>query len=147
MPTTSPITQPVKQCTVAVKAARFRSWSACACKALHRGEQLAAFLRGLLRIARRQRVGDAVVDVFVQELEGEALERGVHGGDLREDVDAVPVVVHHPLDPADLSLDSMQPLRQDRLVVAVLHAASLPLWNRLSRKLFVTTKSDETAIA
>src|ERR671939_406586 len=83
IPTTSPMTQPVRQCVVAESAARLRSCSACACKALHRLEQLAALLARDLLVTRGDRVGDAVVDVLVQHLEGEALERGVHSGDLR----------------------------------------------------------------
>src|SRR4029453_7377668 len=91
IPTTSPITHPVRQWTVAEKAARSRLCSARACKTLDGLEQLAALLRGFFRIARRQRVGDAVIDVVVEELEGQALERRVDRRDLREDVDAVAV--------------------------------------------------------
>ena len=66
------------------------------------------FVSASTGVAGRERAGDAVVHVVVEDPEGEALERGVHGGDLREDVDAVAVVLDHPLDPAHLALDAVQ---------------------------------------
>src|SRR5215212_11415539 len=147
MPATSPAAQPIRQCVVAERAARPRLCSACPCKALNGVQQLAALLGSLCRIAGCQRVRDAVVHVVVEELEREALERRVHGGDLREDVDAVPVVVDHALDSADLAFDAVEALRQRRFVVTVLHRASRVLRNPRRRMLLVTTKSDEKAIA
>src|SRR6266576_5056072 len=147
MPRTSPMAQPIRQCVVAESAARLRSASACACKALNGGEELLALLRRGLGVAGGKRVRDAVVHVVVEHLEREALEGGVHRPDLREDVDAVAVVLDHPLDTAYLPFDSVQALRQRRLVVSVLHATSLALWKRLSRRLLVTTNSDDDAMA
>jgi hypothetical protein len=46
--------------------------------------------------------------VPIEESERDLVQRGLGGADLSEDVDAVPVVLHHPLDPADLTLDSRQ---------------------------------------
>ena len=91
-----------------------------------------------------------MVHVLVEDAEGEALERRVHGGDLREDVDAVAVVLDHPLDPAHLALDPVQALDQLFLVlrVAVCHqTSSRMLRKRRSRSEFVTTNRDEPAIA
>ena len=110
------------------------------------------FVPGDHRIARGERIGDAVLDVVVEELERDALERGLHGGDLREDVDAVAILLDHPLDPAHLALDPVQPLDERLLVlrVAVRHVdRDLPRssWKRRSRRLFVTTKTLENAIA
>src|SRR5436190_7325211 len=85
--------------------------------------------------------------MIVEHLEGQALEGGVHRRDLREDVDAVAVVLDHPLDPTDLAFDAVQALRQRSLVVPVLHVPSRIPWNLRSRKLFATTKSDDNAIA
>src|SRR5207253_11194842 len=85
-------------------------------------------------------------------------ERGRDGGDLGEDVDAVAVVLDHALDAAHLPLDPMQPLHErlllavvavDRLRLGFAHPAApfLPLRKRRRRRLFVTTKMLENAIA
>ncbi len=87
----------------------------------------------------------------VEDQEREAVERGRDGADLREDVDAVAVVVDHLLDAADLALDAVEALRQRLLVrvVAVRHwnAPSRWLRKRRSRRLLLTTKRLEAAIA
>ena len=54
----------------------------------------------------------ARVRVAVEQAERDLVERGLRGADLGEDVDAVAVVVDHPLDPADLTLDPPQPREQ-----------------------------------
>src|SRR6266540_3942636 len=84
--------------------------------------------------------------MVVEHPEGKTLECRVDCRDLREDVDAVAVVLDHALDAPDLSFDAVEALRQGALVVAVLHAASRELWNRRSRKELVTTKTLEKAI-
>jgi Domain of unknown function (DUF4173) len=114
---------------------------------LHGLEQLTALLRSCGRVARRERVRDAVADVVVEDLEGEALERGRDGADLRQHVDAVAVILDHALDPAHLAFDPVQPLHQRVLVVAVLHQPSLRPRKRRRRSEFVTTKTLEKAIA
>src|SRR4029453_11138490 len=91
MPTTSPITQPIRQCVVAEKAARLTFCSAGACKPLNGFQQFPTLLRRLFRVTGGEGVGDTVIDVIVEELEGQALEGSVHRGDLSEDVDAVTV--------------------------------------------------------
>src|SRR3954453_23022793 len=104
-------------------------------------------MRGVL-VAGGQRSRDAVAHVLVQDLEGERLERGVDRRDLRQHVDAVAVLVDHPLDAPHLALDAVEALLQRVLVVAVLHQrASLGLWNRRSLSEFETTKRLEAAIA
>ena len=74
-------------------------------EAAHGGHQLVE----LLRRPRRRRPATAsatqCAHVAVQHVDGDLLERGLHGGDLREDVDAVGVLVDHPLQPAHLALD------------------------------------------
>src|SRR6476620_10767063 len=147
MPRISPIAQPVRQCVVAERAARFRSCSACACKALDRFHELLALRGRLFRISRSECVRHAVVHVVVEHLERQTLECGVYGCDLGEDIDAVAFVLHHPLDAAHLTFDAMEPLGQRLLVVAVLHRASRALWKRRSRSEFETTKTLENAIA
>ena len=93
-------------------------------EAVHRREQLLRALGRQLVVPGRDRPGDAVVDVVVEELEGEALEGGSNGADLRQHVDAVTVVLDHPLDASHLPLDPVQPLHHRGLVVAVLHHAT-----------------------
>src|SRR5438034_272332 len=122
-------------------------------KAVHRLQELPALLRRDVGVARGNRAGDAVVDVLVEDLEGEALERCRDGRDLRQDVDAVAVVLDHPLDSAHLALDPMEPLDERLFVGSVAigvraHASpSRGLWNRRKRRLLVTTKTLENAIA
>src|SRR2546429_1128157 len=147
MPRISPIAHPVRQCVVAEKAARFRSCSTCACKTLDRFHELLALGGRFLWISRGERVRHAVIHVIVEDLEGKALERRVHSCDLREDVDAVAVVLDHPFDATHLTFDPVQALDQHLFVVAVLHRASRGLWNRRSRREFVTTNTLENAIA
>src|SRR5690606_42155760 len=66
---------------------------------------------GRLRLLGLPRsVDDAVRDVVLQQAETDRLERLGGCGDLRQDVDAVGVVVDHLGDAADLSLDACQPL-------------------------------------
>jgi threonine/homoserine/homoserine lactone efflux protein len=122
-------------------------------EAMHRVEQLSALRLGLRRVAGGQRVGHAVGHVVVEDLEREALERRVDGGDLREHVDAVAILLDHPLDAAHLPLDAMQPADERVLVggiavSALAHATpSRVEWNRRSRSEFVTTNRLESAIA
>src|SRR5687768_10676208 len=119
-------------------------------EALHGFEELAALLLGDGRVARRQRAGDAVAHVVVEDLEGETLERRRDRPDLGEDVDAVPLVLDHALDAPHLPFDPVQALDERILVldVAVGHVrASLGLRKRRSRSEFETTKRLEPAMA
>ena len=52
----------------------------------------------------------AVGEVLLEELQRERLQGPGRGGDLGEDVDAVLVLLDHPLQAADLPLDPAQPL-------------------------------------
>src|SRR4029453_1589935 len=90
------------------------------------GQQVLALLPRDLGVARRERVGDAVPDVVLEQLDRDALQSGRDGGDLREDVDAGALVLDHPLDAANLPLDPVQALDQCLLVgdVSVGHAGS-----------------------
>src|SRR6266511_651567 len=130
--------------------------SSVARKPAHRVQELVA-LR-LRRIARGQRARHAVPHVVVEDLERQRLEGGIHRGDLRDDVDAVAVVLDHPLDAADLPFDSVETLDERVLVLGVavfvrLRHAVAPsvvcraLRKRRNRRLFVTTNRLEAAIA
>ena len=70
-------------------------------------------------VARAGGIGDAVAQVLVDQPDGDALQRLRGGRHLREDVDAVVVVLDHPLEPADLPLDAAEPLQIVGLVVGV----------------------------
>src|SRR5712691_6648448 len=83
---------------------------------LHCFEQLLRLLHGVALLARRERAGDAVIHVAVEDLQRERIECGRHGADLREDVDAVPVFLDHLLDPAHLTLDAVQAFHECLLV-------------------------------
>src|SRR5207247_6394765 len=93
--------------------------SARAGGALHGLEQFVGLRLRLTLVARSESAGDAVFDVLVEDLERERLERRIHSRDLGEDVDAVAVVLDHPLDPADLSFDPVQALDERALVFRV----------------------------
>ena len=70
-----------------------------------------------------RRVRDAVPQMLLQELEREGLQGLGGGGDLGEYVDAVDVLVDHPLEAADLALDPAQPLEVlVLLLVVAVHA-------------------------
>src|SRR4051794_17206716 len=80
---------------------------AAAHEAPDRAHQLGgALVAGLLALGAH----DAVAGVVVEEAEGDLVQRGLDGGDLREDVDAVAVLVDHLLDAAHLTLDAAQAL-------------------------------------
>src|SRR6185436_5371286 len=95
-------------------------------EALDGSEQVLALARGLRGVARGDRVRDAVPYVVLEQLHRDALERGRDGGDLRQDVDAVPLLLDHPLDAPHLALDPVQALDERILVldVAVGHAGA-----------------------
>src|SRR5699024_658462 len=63
--------------------------------------------------------GHAVAEVLLEQAERDGLQRPGHRGDLREDVDAVLVLLDHPLQTAGLPLDAAQPLEVRLLVVGV----------------------------
>src|SRR5207245_11092835 len=64
-------------------------------------------------------IGDAVGEVVIEQLDGHGLKRPGDRRHLVEDVDAVLVTLHHPLDAPDLSLDAPQPLLDRVLAVAI----------------------------
>src|SRR5690606_16407206 len=72
------------------------------------------------------RVDEAVREMLVEQLERERLQRSRGRGHLREDVDAVLVVLDHALQAADLTLDAAEPLQVTVLVLHVPDHVSLP---------------------
>src|SRR3712207_9583839 len=65
-----------------------------------------SLLRALLLELLLGGADHAVPGMVVQEPERDLVQRGLDGRDLREDVDAVALLVDHPLDAADLALDA-----------------------------------------
>src|SRR3954466_8904459 len=86
-------------------------------------------------------------DMTVEEFDRQTVERRVDGTDLRQDVDAIPLVLDHALATTDLPLDAVQALGQRTLVIAILHEADRMLWKSLRRKLLVARKSDAVPMA
>src|SRR4029079_2922778 len=84
-----------------------------------RVEQLAALRLRLDRASRGEGVRDAMVDVGFEQLLRDRGAGGGGGGDLRQHVDAVPVVLDHPRDPANLALDPRESPADRGLVVRV----------------------------
>ena len=59
----------------------------------------------------------ASFDVVLQDAQGDPVQSGTHGGDLDQDVDAVLLVVDHPVDAPDLAFYPAEALAE--LVLAV----------------------------
>src|SRR5215470_14482151 len=70
------------------------------------------------------RVRDAMTEVIFQQADRDGLQRLRDGRDLGQDVDAIGIVVDHPLQPAYLSLDAPQPRT---VLVLVLGVAVQPI--------------------
>lgn len=60
-----------------------------------------------------------MTEVLVEQPESDRLERLGRGGDLGEDVDAVGLVLDHPLQPAHLTFDALEALEIGLLVLVV----------------------------
>jgi hypothetical protein len=60
--------------------------------------------------------------VVLQQLQRNDLKRAARRCELREDVDPVPVLLHHPRQAKDLPFDAVQPDKQSGLRIAG-HAA------------------------
>ena len=75
----------------------------------HHGHEFLDFAALLGLVARRDGVVDAMRDVITQDLFLDATKGGAHRRDLRDNVDAIAVVVHHAGETANLALDPAQP--------------------------------------
>src|SRR3954453_13825456 len=64
-------------------------------------------------------VRDAALQVMLEQLQWERIERRLHGADLRQDVDAIALVFDHAADTAKLPFDAVQALRQCDAVCAI----------------------------
>src|SRR4051794_31333930 len=97
------------------------SFGECVSGADQAGDRVARLLDLLVgaRAALGDGVGDAVPEVLVEQRQGHRLQRPGRGGDLRQDVDAVLVLVDHALQPADLTFDPAQATQVRLFVVGV----------------------------
>src|SRR5215469_13269502 len=84
---------------------------------------LANLLRGSL-VPGSDRVRHTVTEVIFQQADRDSLQRLRDGGYLSQDVDAIGIVVDHPLQSAYLALDAPQPLA---VLVLVLGVAVQPI--------------------
>src|SRR5260370_37235424 len=64
-------------------------------------------------------------DMIAQDFFFRAQKRRAHGRDLRDDVDAIAIVLDHPPKPADLALDAFEPLACRRLDILA-HGLYIP---------------------
>jgi len=80
---------------------------------------------GLLRVSLHDAVGDASLHVEFEDGEADAVERRLRGGQLLQDVDAKPRLLHHPAYSPNLTFDSIQPGHDRLLLWLVEHAFSL----------------------
>ena len=69
-------------------------------------------LVGLVELIVALGAHDAVPCVLVEQAEGDLVERRLDRVDLRQDVNALPVVFDHRLNAAGLALDAPKPLEQ-----------------------------------
>jgi hypothetical protein len=90
------------------------------------GHQFGDLVALVVLIAARDGVLDAMADVIAQHLFLDPPQRGTYRGNLRDDVDAVAVLVDHFRQAADLALDPAQTLLTGSLDVFS-HPAYIPL--------------------
>ena len=95
--------------------------------ATHHVHQLGDLATLLDLVARGDRAFDAVGDVIAQDFLLGAAQCRTHGRDLRDDVDAVAIVLDHPVEAANLALDAFEPLEGGSLDI-VAHAPYIPPW-------------------
>lgn len=68
---------------------------------------------------------DAVADVILQQLIFNFAKRGLNGGDLGHDVDAVSILIHHAPKSSNLAFDAAEPL-QALVLRLLLHGPFIP---------------------
>src|SRR5438093_1891860 len=66
-------------------------------------------------VAGADRVLDATVQMMLEKLSRERIERRLHGGNLREDIDAIAIVFEHLPNSAHLSFDTAKAPSELRL--------------------------------
>ena len=87
--------------------------------------QLGDLLALIGLVAARDRVLDPMRDLILQHFILEPAQRRGHGGAMRDDVDALTVLVDHAREPAHLAFDPVETFLAGRLDV-LSHAAYIP---------------------
>src|SRR5690625_735104 len=127
-----------------------------------------------VRVSRGRGVDHAVAHVILEQSHGNPFQGFGQRRDLGEDVDAVPVLLHHPVDAPGLAFDPAQPrevavlIQNVAVVVGLVRALTIGALtlrgsglirsghyftsgeierNPRRRRLFVTTNTEENAIA
>jgi hypothetical protein len=72
-----------------------------------------------LRPALLNRLGDTVAAMILEQPQSDRLQRPRHRRNLGEDINAVHVLIHHPLQAAHLALDPAQPLQISVLLLRI----------------------------
>lgn len=90
------------------------------------GDQFLDLASAAPLVAAPDGVADAALDVSPKDDLGRLAERGLHGGELMHQVDAVAVRVDHPLDRLHLAGDSAQPRTDGLLRRGVHHGCVSP---------------------
>ena len=105
-------------------------------------------------IGSPDRRGDALLQVVPHELLADAPQRFMHGGDLNEHIGAIPILLNHFLEAANLTLDAPKP-GEVALLCLRIYAVSftrrrgslLHGLKRRNRRLFPTTLTELSAMA
>ena len=101
---------------------RFQSVRTCLPRyPTHRIDQFCDLLPLPLDIATGEGIGNAMRHVTAQNFGFHLMQRGTDRIDLRQDVDAVAVYLHHPVKTPNLAFDPLQ-ASQDRLFCCAVHA-------------------------
>jgi len=88
-------------------------------KPLDGGDKFADFVSA---VRRAHRVRDTALDVALHDLEAHLLQRAPGGRDLLQDINAVALLLHHPLQPVDLACDALQAFETLRLIYTLRHS-------------------------
>ncbi len=116
---------PDRRSSAPARPTAVRLFDALAPGAAHHVHQLGHLAPLVGFVAARDRMRDAMRHMVAQDFLLDAAQRRAHRGDLRDDVDAIAVVLDHAGEPAHLALDAVEPF-----------AASTPCCLRFMRAIY-----------
>ena len=108
----------------AVASARRRKGPAYGCGLLRKAvEDIDEFAQTLANFGFtfRHAFGHAVLDMVTEDAEADAVQSGFGSGELLQNLDTQPGLLHHPPNPADLPLDSVQSCHESLLFGPIQH--------------------------